>query len=167
MSIAYYAGFGFGMILVIAVLLFKWKKDGGAFQFDERQMVGRGKAYRAGFIVSVGSNLLYAVVNHLYSLPGDPYLWQIGCMELSILAFVLTAIHYDAYLSLTEKPEKLLMSGGLLALACGLNGIVNLKTKYADHTAGILSLTVAGMWLIVLAAYGIHIAADWKAQDDE
>lgn len=165
MSFSYNAGFGLGivvgLVLVIAVLLYKWKKD-GAFRYDERQIMGRGKAYRAGFVVSLGSNLLYAVVNHLYSLPGDAYLWQIGCMELSVLAFVLTAIHYDAYLSLTEKPEKLLLSGSLLALSCGLSGIINL-----NHTAGILSLTVAGMWVIVLAAYGIHIAADRKAQDDE
>lgn len=166
MSFAYYAGFGFGMFLGLAVLLYKWKKDGG-LQYDERQMVGRGKAYRAGFIVSLGSNLLYAVVNHLYPLPGDSYFWQIGCMELSVLVFVLVAIHYDAYLSLTEKPEKLLLSGSLLALSCGLSGIVNLRTDYSDHTAGILSLSVAGMWVIILAAYGVHIAADWKAKDDE
>lgn len=168
MSTYYIAGIIVGVcvgLAILAVTKYQHRKKYGSAQYDERQMVGRGKAFQAGFFTSLITNLLYSTYNYLDPLPGEPFLWQMGCMALSIMVFVLVAIHYDAYLSLTEKPETFLRTSVLLTVAMALIGYVNLINESADHTSGIIQMIIAGMWLIITAATLIHNYRDKKEQD--
>lgn len=170
MSTYYIAGITVGIcvgLLVLAVSKYRHQKKYGTREYDERQMVGRGKAFQAGFLTSLLSNMLYSTYNYLDPLPGEPFLWQIGCMALSLLVFVLVAIHYDAYLPLTDRPERFLRTAGLLTVAMALIGIGNLRSEYSDHTAGYIQLMLAGIWLIVTIAMLIHIYRDVKESDAE
>lgn len=170
MSTYYIAGIIVGVcvgLAILAVTKYQHRKKYGSAQYDERQMVGRGKAFQAGFFTSLITNLLYSTYNYLDPLPGEPFLWQMGCMALSILVFVLVAIHYDAYLSLTDKPETFLRTSVLLTVAMALIGFGNLRSKYSNHTAGIIQMMIAGMWLIITVAMLIRIYRDIKESDAE
>lgn len=105
-----------GIILVLCIALVqKWKNTG--YQFDERQMQARGKAFQYGFFTLVIYDFFYAVLfeaeepswcNHTFGM-------LLGVM-LSIIVWSAYAIFKDAYLGLREKPVGWSISFGLLGI---------------------------------------------------
>lgn len=150
-----FAGIVLGLLLVLIIVLMNRKK--GLDKYDERQIAGRGKAFRAGFFTLLIGMGILSLDGYIYELPGSPFLWKFGTMMAGLMAFVLTAIHHDAYLSLTDTPKRIYTTGLLFAAAMGLNAVSNFMSdsEYRKMLASV-SLTLAVSWLIILAAVWIH-----------
>lgn len=120
------AGILAAMAIVALVCVISKKLTGsrprfGRGKYDERQLLGRGKAYQAGFFTVLIYELLYGVVDLLgvkwcVNITGI----VIG-LFLGITVFAVVAIVNDAYMSINEKPNSWLGLWSaviLLNLAC-------------------------------------------------
>ena len=177
------AGIALGLLLA-CLLKFLIRKMGGRFEliwqirkdsYDERQLIERGKAYRAGFYTL----LIYVVAAcWLSDLFDVPVLMSFGGMwlgvSLALLVFALRCIRTDAYMSLYENPKGLiimflvigllnLVLGGAVVLRMGTlleNGV--LSVYCVNLETGILFLTVLGMFVARLLKGG-----DSSEEEDE
>lgn len=153
-KIGFLCGF-LAVFLIIAAIQIRKRKKGGSGQFDERQMVGRGKAFQAGFFTLLMLECLNSIGFYLKFLPGDRFLWDIGVFGISITIFAVTAICNDAYLSMTESPKNLYLSGGLLFganLVCFFINISDSGHRSSAMINGMLCL----MWAIIVLTQYIH-----------
>lgn len=153
-EIGFLCGFLAVFLIIAAILIRKRKKDGSG-QFDERQIVGRGKAFQAGFFTLLVLGMLNNVGFYLEFLPGDRFLWDIGVFGISITIFAVTAICNDAYLSMTESPKNFYLSGGLLFganLVCFFINISDSGHRNSAMINGMLCL----MWAIIVLTQYIH-----------
>lgn len=149
------AGIVAGIILVLFIVLRNRKK--GLSQYDERQMIGRGKAFQAGFITLLCGMALLFLDGFIYELPGSPFLWKFGVLMAGLMVYVLTSIHYDAYLTLTDTPKRMYTTGLLLAAAMGLSAVNSFMNHSAeDAWIGWINVALAVSWLITMAAMLIH-----------
>lgn len=156
------AGVAVGLLLVVVILLVNRRK--GLDQYDERQMVGRGKAFKAGFFTLLSGMAVLFLDGFVYDLPGNPFLWKFGTMMAGMMAFVLTAIHYDAYLSLTDTPKRIYTTGLLISAAMGLSAVSNFMSGSERGTwSGWVSATLGASWLVILGALWLHN----RRQEDE
>ena len=155
----YVLGITVGVVVGLAAfVLSRWKKkDAGTCKYDERQIVGRGKAFRAGFYTLLLAGMAEAVAQYTYRLPGEAFLWDLGVLLLGIMVYVLTAIHYDAYVGLNDRPERYMRMGILFVIAMGLSAYTNLHSgREGGAVMGFLNIALALMWAIVAAALWIH-----------
>lgn len=159
---AYYTlGILFGAVftVVVCALLFAKKKNWhpGSSDFDERQQIGRGKAYQWGFFTMVIAGSVYAMTDYAMELPGFSLPWVMGIVVLGVAVFALTAIHYDAYYGFREKPERYYIMGACLIFVMAFSGISNVTSADPDNVAfGIVNFEVAAIWLVIVAALLIH-----------
>lgn len=176
MSIEYILGLALGIVVGVFVL---WllisalkRRDGGpvmSFDFDERQNLARGRAFKYAFVTLCGYNALFALVSAVWdtALP-VPFLC-FGGIALSLTVFAVSCIFTDAYLSLTEKPKTIV---SIVGLGCVLNlviGIVNAGVVYREtgsivnRGVGAVNLLCGVMLLVILAALGVKHAIDQRA----
>ena len=126
-------------------------------RFDERQMVGRGKAFQAGFFTLLIAGFACNIWDYISPLPGSSFLCNICALLLGVAVFAVTAIHYDAYLSLFDNPRRFLLGGVLFIVAMGLSAITNLHGhRPFQRDIGILNLAVGLVWLVIVAALLLH-----------
>lgn len=140
-------------------------------QFDERQVVARGKAYRYAFFTV----LFYLLAWGLFELATGARLWDTytGCflgVFLSITVFAVVAILNDAYFAVNERPATYL---GIFALVTVLNlgtGIWNLGTGESPViengmlTYHSINLLVGGMFFIILIVAAIRV---WQGKRED
>ena len=155
-----------GVILLTAIVLagvFLLRKKLGRkmdAQYDERQMLARGQAYRAGFFTMAVYFVLFGVVSEL------GFVWCeifIGCFigfVLGVLVFALTAICKDAYLALNQNMKQFYLVGGLFCVS-GLLRVVTAILSDSLIVDGKLTreavFPVMGVvWLVLLIAQLIH-----------
>lgn len=144
------------VMLGLGVWLISRKKT-GAPRYDERQIIGRGKAFEAGFCTLLVAGFLVSLLERFEVLPGDGFLWHILAMMLGVGVYVLTAIHFDAYLSMTEKPRQYYIMGACFTVAMGLAAVGNLLNEDADdHMIGWMQVMVAALWVFLVIALWIH-----------
>ena len=142
---------------VLLVYLRHKKKNPGAGEFDERQMLGRGKAFQYGFYTMLTAGGICACVDYLDALPGRNFPWLVGALILGVAVYALTAIHYDAYYGFREKPERYYIMGACFTVVMVLSGISNVTSADLDNIAfGIVNFEVAAIWLVIVAALLIH-----------
>lgn len=159
---AYYTlGILFGAVftVVVCALLCSEKKNWhpGSSDFDERQQIGRGKAYQWGFFTMVIAGSVYAVTDYAMELPGFPLPWVMGIVVLGIAVFAVTAIRYDAFYGFREKGNEYYIRGACILLLMTWSGVSNLRRGNPEDVAGgMVSLEVAALWLVVVAALLIH-----------
>ncbi|MCR4899800.1 MAG: hypothetical protein K5907_03180 [Treponema sp.] len=101
--------FGIGVMIALAVGLIVWvvlkatKKD--CKKYDERQIVARGKAYRAGFVAFVICEIAVFFIELFTEKPlvlFGPGILQILILFVCLLVFVEYAIFSDAYYSVGQ-----------------------------------------------------------------
>lgn len=159
---AYYTlGILFGAVftVVVCALLCADKRNWhpGSSDFDERQQIGRGKAYQWGFFTMVIAGSVYAVTDYAMGLPGFSLPWVMGIVVLGIAVFAVTAIHYDAFYGFREKGNGYYIRGACILLLMTWSGVSNLRRGNPEDVAsGIVSLEIAALWLVVVAALLIH-----------
>lgn len=125
--------------------------------YDERQRMGRGRAFQAGFFTMLLAGAIVACLDFLGVLPGSGLLWHMGALLLGVAVFAVTAIHYDAYVGLHEKAKSYYIGGSCIFAAMILNGVVNLGSSDPDRvTLSILDFQVAALWVVILIALLVH-----------
>lgn len=149
----YFAGIIVGILIGLLILFFR-KKNRTDCQYDERQLIGRGKAHQAGFYTLLAGTSVVSFMDYLEILPGTPFYWHFAALALGIAVFVVTAIHYDAYVSMTDKPDRFYKTGGLLALAM-LPSAISCYSS-GNNDGFFMSTTVLLLWIVVITALFLH-----------
>lgn len=171
MSVAYIIGFAVGILFValVADKAFR-KKDAVGAKYDERQMMGRGIAFRNGFFTLLCGGLFISILEYWNMLPGEPFLWHFGASMLGVGVFALTAIFKDAYVGMTESPKRFVIFGCVLTAWLVISGVTNLCADEQFNTfSGWMDIIIAVVWVAILAALLIHNHG-WKgltAEDTE
>lgn len=169
MSTQYKFGFLLGAVLVLAiafVIFFIIRKKNPGQKYDERQIIGRGKAFQAGFFTLLAADGIITIAEYLSELPGTPFHWHFAAILVAACVYALTAIHFDAYLSMTETPRRFYIMGACFVVAMTLSAVINLTdADPSDHAIGFLNLGIAFIWLVIVAALFIHNRR--KAAEDE
>lgn len=172
MSIEYVSGLVLGILvsgLVLWLIGRKAKKKTPA-QFDERQQLARGKAYRVGFFTILVYCLLYAAVTGFgVKWCQDAVGMVIGCF-VGITAFVISAIRHDAYFGINEDVKSMIRLGIVIVFFCYLGGFIQLfEGEVVEDgllTGNVISLLVGTMWVVIVAAYKLHSRNAGKEADN-
>lgn len=151
-----FAGAAFvGLFFLIRAL----RKKAGDCEYDERQMAGRGKAFRAGFFTMLIAGSVCACLDLCGLLPGSAFPWSMGALLLGVAVFAVTAIHYDAYIGFKAKPRRYYIIGACVIAIMICNGILNIRSADPDKVAfGILDFQVAAIWVVIVIALLAHQA---------
>lgn len=175
----YYISTIAGLLLVaviFAVIAFIKKKSGKGqeAQYDVRQMLARGQAYRIGFFTMMAYFLLYGIADGLGFVWCESF---IGCfigIMMGAVAFALTAIRKDAYHALNEKPGNFYLVSGLVIganvlafIAAYCEGSLIVDGKLTKDAAGSL---VGVLWLVILITQLVHnrkLKKQAAAEDEE
>lgn len=154
-------------VLAAVLLLLIWRvlTAKGQAQFDERQLLARGAAYRAGFytmlIFLAG---VYLAMNLLDWQPHDAALAAFGGMCLGVTVFACVAVVKDAYLGIRQKPKQALLMIGLVTvvnLALGAAELTRSRGFSGGMTvANSMNLVIGAMGLVILLTLAARLAAD-------
>lgn len=162
-SISYVVGLCAGIAVSVLVLTLLRKRRGGASnEYDERQVLVRGKAFGTAFFTLMCYLALNAAVCTIcgpWAVPGIDGLLGIF---LGVGVFLLRAIEGDAYFSLRENPRffRILC---LVVIACQLPNIL-MSLRQEDErffTDGLLnsnclSIACTIVFAAAFIAIGIH-----------
>ena len=147
----------FALAFFILSLFIRKKKGTYPCKYDERQMVGRGKAFQAGFFTLLSAGALCNIWDFASPLPGGSFVWNIGVLLLGVAVFAVTAIHFDAYLSLNENPQQFLATGACFVFAMAAIGLGNFHSdRHEGRIMGIINFGVGIVWIIIVAALLLH-----------
>ena len=160
-------GYNFGLLAGVLVgalvgvgivaLLFKLKVMD--LTFDERQERARGQAYKYGFWTLVICLLLYGFSDMVLGRWCDVITGAMLCIAAALMVFASVCIVKDAYLSLKEKPRKIMT---LLAVVSVLNlaiGVMNWKNGRVvengvltygavNGICGVITLTILVVYVV-------------------
>lgn len=148
---------------------FLFKKD----SFDERQMIARGKAYKAAFFTLAGYVVFLAFIAEMYK---SSVLLSIGGLWLgimvSVLVFAITCILKDAYMSLYENAKGVLIlfvAVGLLNFGVTAGNIAHGMKLIEDNklSASSLNLMVGIVFMIVAAVFAGKLLYDKKQEKED
>lgn len=162
---------GFMAAMIIAGLVvgkLAGKKLGKA-EFDERQQLARGKAYKAGFYtLLVGLSAVHLAPIFTEWQPRDTALLPFLAMCIGVTVFACVAIANDAYLGIRQNPRAMLLVLGLvvgcnLAVGFSVMGSVGLADGLTAQNG--INFIIAAMGLIILAALAIRLRM--AARDEE
>lgn len=150
-------------LALIGIEILVRRRFGAEPQYDERQLWGRGKAYQLGFFTLLALDLFCTIGLYLDVLPGEPLLWHTAAMVAGMTVFGVTAVHYDAYIALSENKDKIIWTNSLMTGWClflGVNNLVNVK----NVTLAAFMFMVSGGSAVVLVTYLVHF---FGGKDDE
>lgn len=112
------------ILMIIAMVLLVSRKSTSAknIDFDERQLMVRGKAYKYGFFTALLGLAALIFCNSVFQF--DMMLLGAGaCLFTGLTVFAVYCIWNDAFLSFRQKPSSYLFSGGIVII-CNGAGIV-------------------------------------------
>ena len=164
MSTAYILGFIVGVALVAVVCLilgfvFK-KKRCNSENYDERQNLVRGKAYKIGFFTLLIYNGIYMMIaalwpNFFMEAPAAAFLGIV----IAVAVFGSYCIWHDAYLGLSENPKQIfILFGVIMALnfVCGIHHITEGDVIVNGVlTFNSLNLLCGVLFLILFVVFGL------------
>ena len=151
-------------VFFISLYLHK-KKHPNTGKYDERQMLGRGKAFQAGFFTLLIAGGICNIWDFVSPLPGGSFLWNIGVLLLGVTVFAVTAIHLDAYVGMYDSPRQFLTMGACFIFVMVTIGLNNLHSHRPEgRIIGITNFGVGIVWIIIVIALLLHRR---KAQKEE
>lgn len=166
-SMEYVIGLIVGVLVVLAVValvVMICRKKGsmrfGKCEYDERQMLARGKAFRAGFFTI----LIYEAVYAMVDVAGIKWCANVtGIMlglMLGITVFAIVAISKDAYMSMNERPTGWMI---IWCVVIGLNLVCGLRQALEGElirdgmlTEEWMNWMCAGMFIAILISQLVH-----------
>lgn len=160
------------MALLVVIGLVAGKLAGkklGKAEFDERQRLARGKAYKSGFYTLLAGLLaVYLLPNLTEWQPKDPALLPFAVICIGVTVFACVAVANDAYLGIRQNPRTMLLVMGIVVVCNLLAGVSVIKS--ADFTNGItvqnsMNFIIAAMGLIILTALTVRLRM--AARDEE
>ena len=151
-------------VFFISLYLHK-KKHPNTGKYDERQMLGRGKAFQAGFFTLLIAGGICNIWDFVSPLPCGSFLWNIGVLLLGVTVFAVTAIHFDAYVGMYDSPRQFLTMGACFIFVMVTIGLNNLHSHRPEgRIIGITNFGVGIVWIIIVIALLFHRR---KAQKEE
>lgn len=175
-DIAYIAGIICGLAICVVIgLIFRLrrgkKSNQGKVEYDERQLLARGRAYKAGFFVTLIYCLLFAALSVTEIAFFQSVTGMLIGVFLGIAVFAVTAIRNDAYLGLNENKRSFLILGIIVAAAnliIGVcNGLEGNLLKDGQLTFDCLNLMVGILFTVIVAALLIHDRQNKKEETEE
>lgn len=131
MSLSYLAGVLVGIAIVLLITFILRKARGasirGAEEYDERQLIIRGKGYKYGF----ATFMIYGIIYFLYStVGGKPIMLDGVATFLGVMlgVFVLACYNIlnDAQFGYKDSGKRALLVYGIVAAICLTVSIINL-----------------------------------------
>ena len=141
----------------------------GKAEFDERQQLARGKAYKAGFYTLLAGLLaVYLLPIFTEWQPKDTALLPFMAICVGVTVFACVAVANDAYLGIRQNPRVMLLVLGIVAAGTLLAGFSAMESVgFADGVTveNSMNFIIAAMGLIVLTALAVRLRA--AARDEE
>lgn len=182
-SAAYLMGLLCGIIFCVLFLaLLKWVAGrlGGRIElkcrehaYDERQLLARGKAYRAAFLTLVAFLLMASLLAEGFELPlfmSFCGMWIGVC--LSVAVFAVICIWKDAYMSLYENVRGvilLLSAIGILNIGTGMRAIWEKQPLLENGTISLkyTNLVVGALLCVILAVFCARVLYNKKESEED
>lgn len=153
-SMAWYAGFGVGILIVIIVIaLIKGlarRRGETPGEYDERQQANRGVAHQRAYMTLLITLMINAVVcgvlEQQWAKPGvDSFV----CVLISVGVFVVNCILHDAYFTVNQTPKRYLWIIGAV-VACQIPATVMHAVEGNFVEDGLLSVNILPPLCMVL-----------------
>lgn len=166
-SIAYTLGMLVGILAAIGLAVLIWavyRRRFGKAEYDERQKLAQGQAYKAAFYTLIIYGTVYGLFDMLTGLRWcELYTGLFIGILLSVLVFAIICIRQDAYISFRRKPAA---SYALLLGLAAVNitiGVLHLNEPgyFIDGgllTAQVINPLVGVMLVLVTAAMAVRDA---------
>lgn len=160
------------MALLVVIGLVVGKLAGkklGKAEFDERQQLARGKAYKSGFYTLLAGLLaVYLLPNLTEWQPKDPALLPFAVICIGVTVFACVAVANDAYLGIRQNPRVMLLVLGIVVVGNLLAGFSAMESVgFADGITveNSMNFIIAAMGLIILTALAVRLRM--AARDEE
>lgn len=175
-SSAYYgglaAGIGVAIIILVAIMIIKKKKDPAKPQFDEMQLAARGKAFKSGFFSLLIANFVGIILSTSVDPAKIPTFFIFAATSMIGAAiFVISAIRSDAYFGFNENKKSstiFIAAMGIINLAVGCLNILG-RGLYDDGelNVAVLNFLVALLSAVIVVAVLLHNKAAKTTEEDE
>lgn len=142
MSKYYIGGFitGFIIVAIFSFIMSIRKNSKNIYDYDERQIAARGKAFKLGFFTIMIANLANGVIVEWFdNVWGTQFTMNFVCAALGIAVFVVHSIFHDAYMSFKETPFKLVVLFTFIIVINAISGVHNIVENEAFTKDGRLS----------------------------
>jgi len=163
----------FAIVLVVLLLIRSRQTKTKTAEFDERQLVIRGKAYQYAFFTSVAAAAVLLFLD-LFDLAGSLSIGSAALiiMFAGLLVFVDYCIFHDAFYSLKDKNRTYLLLCAWFTFSYGVSVIVQILDGQLTAGGDFRFVAYAVCFVFyadVLIALGIKAFADRKegAADEE
>ena len=169
-KVSYYIGVVVGFLLVVGfglLIRFIFKTKRVKPEYDERQMIARGKAYKVGFFTLLIYGSICTVLQAMEIYWCDGLLREVIGIVIGVGAFAIVAILNDAYIGFNENNRYtigVMSLIGLLNLGSAIIGIITdglWKDGRATNT--IVNLAISILFFVILTTYWVHKK---KTKDD-
>ena len=171
-DLGYFTGAFVGLLIaVILIWIFKKLRKGSCKQYDERQNLAKGKAFRAAFLSTILLLAIYACF--IYGFTKDivsPQLVMIIITFIGLAVYCVYCIFSDAYFYVGQNPKPWLW---FIGLATVFNGVVAFKSmdwSLNDNGfvgSGMVNLVVAVLLAAVFVSVVIKLLIDKKEAANE
>jgi len=175
-SIEYRMGYLVGMLvgaavgLIMVALCFKYVKirKGSNFEYDERQQLARGNGFKYAYVTSIVYNGVLCLVTATgIQLPVELSVLIMFGILFTVLVYAVYCIQHDAYVSLNENANRLMIVFILLGGINTLIGVMHLihGTMFKDGVLTFHGMNLfCGIFLLVVA---VVLFAHTKLQSRE
>ena len=148
------------LVGLLFVALMKHKKVIDC-HFDERQELARGQAFKYSFFVLVAAVLCYGALDTIFGLPCDTLAGGFICFATAMTVFAAVCIRKEAYLSLHEKPGKVMaLFAGIAAFNICIGAVHLMSGSMVEDgilTFRSVNLVCGLMLLIIMGIYAAHL----------
>ena len=169
-KISYYIGVVVGFLLVVGfglLVRFVFKTKHVKPEYDERQMMARGKAYKVGFFTLLIYGAICTVLQAIGLHWCEGLLRETIGIVIGVGAFAVVAILNDAYIGFNENNRYtigVMSLIGLLNLGSAIIGIITDGLwKDGKVTTTIVNLLISLLFFVILITYWLHKK---KARDE-
>lgn len=157
------------IFLAMALAMFRWGNMKEK-EYDERQVLARGRAYRSGFVALVVLCILYAALSEAGVMAWcSTAAGCCLCICLAATVFALQCIASDAFAGFATAPRA---TAGLLALGAAVNLMFGVMQGLDGELIvdGVLTvwscnLMIGAMLAVILCAFLIRQHRARKAED--
>lgn len=157
-------------LIVLLITIFR-QKDRAKQEFDERQKLMRGKASAAGMWTAMGGCAVVGLAS-VFDVSFCPIgIAMFLVIEVTVMVFVLVAIHYDAYFGFKANIKRQYTGLALFFVLMVMNVYTSAESNgfFSDGkmTVAWLHLTAAVMYAVLFAALFIHKRANREEKCEE
>lgn len=167
----YVVAFGLMVVVAIMILIIRKKLGPECKNYDERQILIRGKGYRISFMTVLLLSFIYA--GFFYGMTKDIISPQLVIFTIGFLGIMIYAVYCilnDAYLQVGQNPKKwiilmafVIIANALAAFAGSDQGL----TAQGLATGMAINSIIAILFGVVLVVFLIKLGMDKRGEGHE